>query len=153
MKNETSGDAFALHEALRGVRVELSVLNHHVGALVGVRDTDFDCLDLVSIHGPISPGALARLAGVHPATMTGVLDRLERGGWITRERDAQDRRAVVVRTRADRDEEVQRLYDGINRRVTGIRSTLDDAELAVVIDVLRRVEAAARDAVAELAED
>jgi hypothetical protein len=42
------------------------------------------------------PSALARRIGVHLATMPGVLDRLEAGGWITRERAAEDRRGVVV---------------------------------------------------------
>ena len=28
--------------------------------------------------------------------MTGIIDRLERGGWIGRERDPADRRGVVV---------------------------------------------------------
>jgi MarR family len=28
--------------------------------------------------------------------MTGVIDRLERGGWVVRERDPDDRRGVVV---------------------------------------------------------
>jgi DNA-binding MarR family transcriptional regulator len=35
----------------------------------------------------LSPSVLARRAGLHPATMTGILDRLERGRWITRDRD------------------------------------------------------------------
>jgi MarR family len=40
------------------------------------------CLDLITRHGPLSPSAPARRAGLHPATMTGILDRLERGGWV-----------------------------------------------------------------------
>jgi DNA-binding MarR family transcriptional regulator len=55
-----------------------------------------ECLDLIDRYGPLSPSALARRAGLHPATMTGVLDRLERDGWIVRERDPADRRGVLV---------------------------------------------------------
>ena len=76
-------------------RMQLSLLNLHVGAHLDLKDVDLNCLDLLASHGPLSPTALARRAGLHPATMTGILDRLERGGWVARERDPSDRRAVV----------------------------------------------------------
>src|SRR4051794_6009156 len=72
VRNSRSRDAHRrddrLRAAVRDVRVQLSVLNHRVAARAGVKDVDFDCLDLISIHGPISPGGLAKLAGLHPAT-------------------------------------------------------------------------------------
>ena len=43
-----------------------------------------------------TPAALSKLAGVHPARMTRVLDRLERRGLIERARNGQDRRLVDV---------------------------------------------------------
>jgi DNA-binding MarR family transcriptional regulator len=72
----------AIRESLRELSNQLSLLNHHVGAQVELRDVDLDCLELINRHGPLNPSALARRAGLHPATMTGILDRLERGGWI-----------------------------------------------------------------------
>ena len=86
----------AVTNALRDLRIEFAVLNHRVGTRVELKDLDFDCLDVVARHGPISPSALADRVGVHLATMTGILNRLEEGGWITRDRSASDRRAVVV---------------------------------------------------------
>jgi DNA-binding MarR family transcriptional regulator len=74
----------AIKESLRALSTQLSLLNHQVGAHLELKDVDFDCLDLVNRHGPLSPSALARRAGLHPATMTGILDRLERGGWVAR---------------------------------------------------------------------
>jgi hypothetical protein len=68
----------AIKESLRELSIQLSLLNHQIGGRLRVKDADFDCLDLINRHGPMSPSALARRAGQHPATMTGVLDRLER---------------------------------------------------------------------------
>src|SRR5437879_3909557 len=82
----------AIKESLRELSIQLSLLNHHVSAHVDLKDVDFDCFDLIARHGPLSPSALARRAGLHPATMTGILDRLERGGWVVRDRDPSDRR-------------------------------------------------------------
>jgi DNA-binding MarR family transcriptional regulator len=41
--------------------------------------------------------ALAEELGVPPSTLTGVLDRLVDGGWLERDRDPDDRRAVVMK--------------------------------------------------------
>src|SRR5258705_238961 len=88
-----------IKESLRELSIQLSLLNHQVGARLDIRDVDLDCLDIVARTGPLNPSALARRAGLHPATMTGILDRLERAGWITRDRDPADRRGVVVSAR------------------------------------------------------
>src|SRR3954464_807124 len=89
-------------QSLRALSIQLSLLNHQVGAKVGLNDVDLDCLDLITRHGPLSPSALAQRPALHPATITGILDRLERGGWVARERDPSDRRAVLVRALGDR---------------------------------------------------
>jgi len=92
--------------ALRELSNQLSLLNHHVSAHIDLNDTDLDCLELINRHGPLNPSALARRAGLHPATITGILDRLERGGWVARERHPSNRRAVVVRALGDRNAEL-----------------------------------------------
>jgi DNA-binding MarR family transcriptional regulator len=87
---------------MRELAIQLSLLNHQVGAHLDLKDVDLACLDTIARHGPLSPTALARSAGLHPATVTGILDRLERGGWVARDRDPADRRAVLVRALRDR---------------------------------------------------
>src|SRR3954468_18005583 len=89
--------ASEIRDSLRELRIQLALLNYRVGSQAELKDVDLDCIDILDAYGPLSPSALARRAGLHPATMTGVLDRLERDGWIVRERDPSDRRAVAVR--------------------------------------------------------
>src|SRR6266536_995151 len=130
--------AAAIRESLRELAIQLSLLNHQVGAQLDLRDVDLDCLDLIDRHGPLSPSALARRAGLHPATMTGILDRLERGGWVARERDPSDRRAVVVRAVRDRYPDLLRLYAGMNRSMNQIYAGYDESELELLADFLQR---------------
>ena len=143
----------AIKASLRELSNQLALLNRRVSARVDLRDADLDCLELVARNGPLSPTELARLAGLHPATMTGVLDRLERGGWVTRDRDpgASDRRAVTVRIRADRAAEIFRLYAGMNARMDEILAGYSEAELELLAGFLRRTASAGQDATGELA--
>src|SRR3954469_22818389 len=142
-----------IRDSLRELRIQLALLNYRVGSQLELKDLDLDCLDILDTYGPLSPSALARLAGVHPATMTGILDRLERGGWIARERDPSDRRAVVLRTRHERNAEVFRLYAGMNGSMDEICAGYTEAELTLLGDFLQRVAQAGRTATDALASD
>ncbi|MDQ6674290.1 MAG: MarR family transcriptional regulator [Chloroflexota bacterium] len=141
----------AVKQALRELRMQLSLLNLHVGALVDLKDVDLDCLDLIASDGPLSPSVLARRAGLHPATITGILDRLERGGWVARERDPSDRRAVVVRARSSRNADLVRLYSGMNASMDQICAGYADSELELLADLLQRIGQAGERATNELA--
>ena len=114
---------------------------------------DLDCLDLLAQHGPMSPTALANRAGLHPATVTGILDRLERGGWVARERDPDDRRAVLVSALRGRTAELFRHYAGMNGSMDEIIADYDEAQLELLADFLRRTIVAGRDATERLASD
>jgi DNA-binding MarR family transcriptional regulator len=141
----------AVKDALRDVNLQLTLLNHQVSGHLELRDSDIECLALISRQGPLSPSALARRAGLHPATMTGVLDRLERGGWISRDRDPADRRGVLIRVRGGRAAEVLGLYSGMNTAMDQICADYPDAELELLARFLRRTADAGRAAAEELA--
>jgi DNA-binding MarR family transcriptional regulator len=143
--------ASEIRDSLRELRIQLALLNYRVGSEAELKDVDLDCLDIVDAYGPLSPSALARRAGQHPATMTGVLDRLERGGWIVRERDPSDRRAVVVRLQRDRFGELLGLYAGMARSMNGLLAEYSDRELEVIADFMRKTLDAGRKATEELA--
>ena len=141
----------SIKQSLRALSIQLSLLNHQVGAHLGLNDVDLDCLDLIARYGPLSPSVLAQRSGLHPATMTGILDRLERGGWVARERDPSDRRAVVVRALRNRNPELMRLYSGMDSSMSEICAGYGDAELEVLADFLRRTAEAGQSATDKLA--
>jgi DNA-binding MarR family transcriptional regulator len=145
----------AIKESLRDLGAQLSLLNHSVGTRLDLKATDLECLDLITRYGPLSPSALARRARLHPATMTGILDRLERGGWIDRSRDPSDRRGVVVAAARGRGAEILRLYlvdSGMNTAMDQICSDYEDKELELLAGFLRRTADASRTAAQRLTE-
>jgi DNA-binding MarR family transcriptional regulator len=133
-----------IRDSLRELRIQLALLNYRVGSQAELKDIDLDCIDILDAYGPLSPSALARRAGLHPATMTGVLDRLERGGWIVRERDPSDRRAVLVRVVRDRFGELLALYAGMARAMNQLLAGYSDRELEVIADFMRKTLEAGR---------
>jgi DNA-binding MarR family transcriptional regulator len=163
MESVLSGDADAapsrgrlnraIRESLRDLGAQLTLLNHSVGTRLDLKAVDLECLDLITRHGPLSPSALARRAGLHPATMTGILDRLERGGWIDRGRDPADRRAVLIQAAPGRGAEILRLYlidSGMNTALEQICAAYDDQELKLLAGFLHRTADAARTAAERL---
>ncbi|KIA65765.1 MarR family transcriptional regulator [Nocardia vulneris] len=139
--------------SLRAVRSQLALFNRQVGARLELKEVDFDCLDLINGHGPLSPSALAKHAGVHPATLTGVLDRLERAGWIVRERAGDDRRAVLVRSLPGRLGEMYDLLSGMNTAVDELCADYTPEQLELLAGFLDRVTAAGRTATEGLVKD
>lgn len=145
--------ASEIRSSLRELRIQLALLNYRVGSQVDLKDIELDCLDILDTGGPLSPSALARRAGVHPATMTGILDRLERGGWIARERDPVDRRAIVVRILPDRYAELVRNYADMARSMNKLLAGYSDSQLAAIADFLQHTAEAGRAATEKLSDD
>jgi DNA-binding MarR family transcriptional regulator len=75
-----------------------TVLFHsQVAERVGLSPTDHKCLDLaVRADHPLTAGQIAEQSGLSTGAVTGVIDRLERAGFVRRVRDPHDRRKVLV---------------------------------------------------------
>jgi DNA-binding MarR family transcriptional regulator len=142
--------ALEVRRALRQVNNQLALLSHRVGTKADLKDIDLGTMDYLSQHGPLSATAIARGVGIHPATLTGVLDRLERGGWIVRERDAEDRRSVVIRVDPKRNADMFALYEGMNSRMDALLTDFSEEQLETIVTFLERTAAAGSAATDEL---
>lgn len=120
--------------ALRRLNSVLSMTNRAVGAVLGIKDADLTVLDVLHREGPLTPTELARRTRTHLATMTGVLRRLERGGWVERRPDAADRRSVRIHTAG-----VNRLTDVYARtdeELVGLISDWSDEQVSMLVGFL-----------------
>lgn len=78
----------AAHEYQQAVNEEL--------APHGITWRQSQVLGYLSLYGPLSQADLAEHMRVEPPTLVGILDRMERDGWIRRDADASDRRRKVI---------------------------------------------------------
>ena len=74
----------------------MQLLSQAAADRIGINATDLNCLNLVALTGHMTAGDLAKQTGLSTASITGVLDRLEEGGFVRRVRDPHDRRRVIA---------------------------------------------------------
>ena len=111
--------------------------NHAVSAKVGLGASDSQFMTLLQTYGPLTPRQLAEHTGLTSGTITGVIDRLESHGFVTREPDPADRRKVVVTpsVQAIQDKLVP-LYAEQGERMQSVLASRSVAELRVISDFL-----------------
>src|SRR5690606_31232139 len=87
------------HEVLRSLRRiirAVDLYSRRLMAVHGLSGPQLLCMTALEKH-EMRSGALARELSLSPATVTGILDRLEARRLVTRERQTDDRRTVVVK--------------------------------------------------------
>ncbi|MFF8544705.1 MarR family winged helix-turn-helix transcriptional regulator [Streptomyces werraensis] len=113
--------------------------------VMGLNVTDVTCFGFVLEAGDdlLTAGELAERVHVTTGAMTGVLNRLERAGFITRRPDPADRRRVRVAALPDAVAMARRLYEPYYARLTELFADYSPEELAVLNDWFRRATALA----------
>lgn len=141
-----------IKQSLRDLRSQLAMLNQQVSTRVALKGPDLDCFDVIGRHGPLTPSDLSRRTGIHPATLTGILDRLERGHWISRRRDPQnsDRRTVRVQALTERNRELIGHYAGMSTAMDEVCTDYTADQLELISEFLQRTTEAGASATGEL---
>lgn len=119
-----------------------SVLLHAVVAeRLGLNPSDHKCADLLlSESGVSTPGRLAELTGLSSGAITGVLDRLERAGFVVREADPHDRRRTWVRLTPDRMPNMKRIFSPLMEGMEKLCAKYTSAELQLILRFMRESE-------------
>ncbi|MGW3263049.1 MarR family transcriptional regulator [Streptomyces sp. NPDC001056] len=98
-------------------------------------------------------GDLAARAHVTTGAVTGVLNRLERAGYVTRRPDPTDRRRVRVAAVPGAVDRVQAMYAGHHRRLAALLTDHTPDQLAVITDWFTRSTALAHEYLEKLDPD
>lgn len=115
--------------------------NHAVAQRVKLGGSDAQFLTLLGVHGSLTPGRLAELSGLTTGTVTGVLDRLENAGFVRRERDATDRRKVLVVLVPEAMARMAEHYREQAEQLGAVLGSRDAAQLRVIADFLAELNA------------
>jgi DNA-binding MarR family transcriptional regulator len=113
----------------------------------GLNASDLQAVGLLLSEGPATPGELAsRLGLTAGGAITAMIDRLERAGYVSRTRDASDRRKVIVSAIPETlFARVGPIYEGVTARWNEYLATLTDEQLDFANEFVARAAAFNRD--------
>ena len=132
--------------AMDGLIATMIVGQQEFARNLGLSVTDLVCFAYVMEAGdsPVTAGDLAVRAHVTTGAVTGILNRLERGGFVTRQPDPADRRRVRVVAVPDVVERVVAVYGPFYARLAELFAQYSADELALLTDWFTRAGELAR---------
>ncbi len=134
-----SDDSRALFELMRrfwggfGRQME-SVLDQ-----CGVNVPQYLAMTALSKSGVATMGRLSRDLHVTMGAATNIVDRLIRGGYVTRERGTDDRRIVRVKLQAKGEETLREVENEATAFMTSVLGELDDEHRSKFLEIFARM--------------
>ncbi|MEV7468338.1 MarR family transcriptional regulator [Streptomyces kronopolitis] len=115
------------------------LFNQAVADHLGLHPTDVQCLSLLTAEpGPCTVKQIAEMTGLTTGSATRLVDRLERGGYVARAPDGQDRRRVLVTPVPDRIARVNAVWDDLGQAWQSLFDDHSEGELEVITSHMRR---------------
>jgi DNA-binding MarR family transcriptional regulator len=121
-----------LETAMRKSSAQGAMFAKAVAEHAGISSSDMDCMDFINMEGRMTAGRLAELTGLTTGAITGVIDRMEKAGFVRRERDESDRRKVFIALVPERLAEIGGLYELLQRAMQKQTDAYTDAELKLI---------------------
>lgn len=129
--------------AVRKMGAQSVITSRTVADRFDLHTTDLEVLDLIFLREQVSAGELADATGLSSGSVTALIDRLAKAGYVERCDDPADRRKVLVRICHEAIEPIKSVYTSTQRRMFDLWSTFSARELEVVADFLLRSTALA----------
>jgi DNA-binding MarR family transcriptional regulator len=121
---------------LRRLTVELDAVGQRFAELHALGRTDVRALvaimDAARGGRPMTAGGLGEAVELSSASVTALVDRLERAGHLRRVRDAEDRRRVVLEMSESAMAAGGEFFGGLQRDLLAAMGGYTDEEIAVV---------------------
>ena len=153
-KSSRTGSAVPPHDPLLGREFSNAVVFFHeaLAAHVGMNATEWKCLGLLEQHGPLPASRLAELSGFTTGAITGIVDRLERAGFVRRQAHPSDRRIVIVKPVKVHlvRERVKPVFRSLAKAMVKVSSKFTAAELSAIASYMAQTTEALRAETAKL---
>ena len=126
--------------AARANQTAVDALDEAAAAALGINRTDLRCIDILlqEPEGAAIPARLAERLGISTGSVTALLDRLERAGYLTRSADPRDRRKVTITPTKTLREHVAGIWGPIAEEGAQLLAGYSIDDLRVVLDFMER---------------
>ena len=124
---------------LAGRELSTAVVMFHtaVGETAGLSVTEAKALEVITRSGPVTPADIARMSGLAPASVTALLNRLERKRVARRVPHPTDGRRFLVEIDPEHMARSQVVFTDLVLQLKELSEQFDDDELETVVRFLR----------------
>jgi DNA-binding MarR family transcriptional regulator len=135
---------------MRGLGTRTVLYQQHVAASLGLYNNDFLSVDILHEKGPITAGELSKLTGLTTGSVTALIDRLEKNGFVRRENDPTDRRKVIIVPLYENKAEVSQTYLPLHAAMVKLASSYTDEERALITRFLSKASTVLEEQIEQL---
>ena len=128
-------------DKFREMSTETIMFHQAVADELGLPITDHKCLDLIHRFGAMPAGRLAELTSLTTGAVTGMIDRLEKAGYVRRTNDPNDRRKTIIEPISNKklERKIEMIFMPLHERMHKFLSSYSDSELTLLLDILTKL--------------
>jgi DNA-binding MarR family transcriptional regulator len=125
-------------DKFREMSTETIMFHQAVADELGLPITDHKCLDLIHRFGAMSAGRLAKLTSLTTGAVTGMIDRLEKAGYVRRTNDPKDRRKTIVEAISNKklEKKIEMIFMPLHERMHKFLSSYSNSELTFLLEAM-----------------
>ena len=110
-----------------------------IAAKLGLNATDYRCLEVILRKGAMPAKSLAEELRLTTGAITGIIDHLERAGYVERRENPKDRRSVIVSpliTEKEVEKKLGNVMVHYRAAMSKLFSKYDKDQIAAIVDFL-----------------
>jgi DNA-binding MarR family transcriptional regulator len=95
-------------------------------------------MDIIHRFGGMPAGRLGEMTGLTTGAITGMIDRLEKAGYVRRTKDPIDRRKTIVEPVRNKklERKIEMTFTPLHERMHKVLSSYSDNELTFLLDAM-----------------
>jgi DNA-binding MarR family transcriptional regulator len=128
-------------DKFREMSTEAVMFHQAVADELGLYIPDHKCMDIIHRFGAMPAGRLGEMTGLTTGAITGMIDRLEKAGYVRRANDPKDRRKTIVEPIRNKklERKIEMIFTPLHERMHNFLSSYSDGELTFLLDAMTKL--------------
>jgi DNA-binding MarR family transcriptional regulator len=131
----------AITAKMKDMSTETILFHQAVADVLGLYITDHKSFDFIHRFGSMPAGKLAELTGLTTGAVTGIIDRLEKAGYVKRTNDPKDRRRIIIESTRNRklERKIETVFIPLHEKMYKLLSSYTDSELTFLLKAMTQI--------------
>jgi DNA-binding MarR family transcriptional regulator len=125
-------------DKFREMSLEAVIFHQALADELGLYVTDHKSMDIIHRFGAMPAGRLGEMTGLTTGAITGMIDRLEKAGYVRRTNDPKDRRKTIVEPVRNKklERKIEMTFTPLHEGMHKVLSSYSDNELTFLLDAM-----------------